>query len=53
MIIRNSDLCNSGQINYTDWLIATSNSKEVFNDENLKFAFEFLDPLGKGQIGYY
>ena len=40
----------SGEIDYSEWLVATINRKNLLSDEKLKHAFAFFDKDGSGSI---
>ena len=45
-----ADLDGSGEIDYSEWLIATINRKNLISEEKLKSAFQFFDKDGSGSI---
>jgi calcium-dependent protein kinase len=40
----------NGEIDYSEWLVATTNTKNLVSDEKLKVAFGFFDKDGNGSI---
>lgn len=42
-ILRLADIDGSGEIDYSEWLVATLNRKSLISDEKLKTAFAFFD----------
>jgi calcium-dependent protein kinase len=44
-------LNGNGSIDYTEWIMATSNMKEVLNDLHLKSVFDFFDIYNRGAFG--
>ena len=49
-IMRTVDIDGSGEIDYSEWLVATVNKKNLISDEKLKNAFQFFDKDGSGSI---
>jgi calcium-dependent protein kinase len=49
-IMRTADIDGSGEIDYSEWLVATVNKKSLVSDEKLRNAFEFFDKDGSGSI---
>lgn len=49
-IMRLADIDGSGEIDYSEWLIATVNKKNLISEEKLKVAFEFFDKDKSGSI---
>lgn len=45
-----ADVDGSGEIDYSEWLMATMNMKNLVQDQKLKTAFEFFDKDGSGDI---
>jgi calcium-dependent protein kinase len=45
------DVDNSGEIDYTEFVMATMNEKELITNEKLKAAFKIFDTNGNGTIG--
>lgn len=44
------DFCNTGKINYSDFLAATVDKKQALTNANLIFAFNYFDTENKGYI---
>ena len=49
-ILKLADIDGSGEIDYTEWLVATVNRKALISDEKLRHAFNFFDKDGSGSI---
>jgi calcium-dependent protein kinase len=49
-ILRLADIDGSGEIDYSEWLVATLNKKNLVSDEKLQVAFSFFDKDGSGSI---
>ena len=49
-IINNIDYHENGQINYTEFLIATFDFKRILSDKKLKALFKQFDTAGTGNI---
>lgn len=49
-ILKLADIDGSGEIDYSEWLIATLNRKNLISDEKLKTAFSFFDKDNSGSI---
>ena len=49
-IMKKADLNGNGEIDYTEWIIATNSRNEMFDDSRLKIAFEFFDKDNSGTI---
>jgi len=49
-IMRLADIDGSGEIDYSEWVMATVNKKKLISEEKLKTAFEFFDKDGSGSI---
>ena len=49
-IMRAADIDGSGEIDYSEWLVATVNKKNLISDEKLTTAFKFFDKDGSGSI---
>lgn len=45
-----ADIDGNGEIDYSEWLIATINMKNLLTDDKLRYAFSFFDRDGSGQI---
>lgn len=45
-----ADIDGSGEIDYSEWIMATTNRKSLLNEEKLKQAFAYFDEDGSGQI---
>ena len=39
-IMKNADIDNSGCINYTEWMMATINIKQLLSEQRLEMAFK-------------
>jgi calcium-dependent protein kinase len=48
--LRIVDIDGSGEIDYSEWLVATVNKKNLISDEKLRNAFSFFDKDGSGSI---
>ena len=48
--MRLADIDGSGEIDYSEWLVATANKKSLISDEKLKTAFAYFDKDGSGSI---
>lgn len=44
------DIDGSGQIDYSEFVVASMNEKELLSQEKLKAAFNMFDKDGSGQI---
>lgn len=49
-ILRIADIDGSGEIDYSEWLVATVNRKSLVSEEKLRTAFSFFDKDGSGSI---
>jgi len=49
-ILRVADIDGSGEIDYSEWLVATLNRRSLISDEKLQIAFSFFDKDGNGSI---
>jgi len=49
-ILRVADIDGSGEIDYSEWLVATLNRRSLISDEKLQIAFSFFDKDGSGSI---
>ena len=49
-ILKSADIDGSGEIDYSEWLVATLNRKNLISDEKLRIAFAFFDKDGSGSI---
>jgi calcium-dependent protein kinase len=49
-IMKIADIDGSGEIDYSEWLVATVNKKNLVSDDKLKNAFEFFDKDCSGSI---
>lgn len=49
-IIANIDLNSNGQIEFSEWLVATAKRDEILKDERLKQAFQYFNKSGNGKI---
>ena len=49
-ILRVADIDGSGEIDYSEWLVATLNRRSLISDEKLQIAFGFFDKDGSGSI---
>ena len=49
-LFEQADTDNSGEIDYTEWIAATINKKEILTDKNLDAAFKLFDVDGGGAI---
>lgn len=49
-ILRLADIDGSGEIDYSEWLVATLNKQNLISDEKLQIAFRFFDKDGSGSI---
>jgi len=45
-----ADTDNSGEIDYSEWLVATANRKQLLSEEKLRAAFSFFDKDNSGSI---
>ena len=45
-----ADIDGSGEIDYSEWLVATLNKKNLITDENLEKAFRYFDKDMSGVI---
>ena len=45
-----ADIDGSGEIDYSEWLIATSDKQNIINDQKLQTAFDFFDKDKSGSI---
>lgn len=45
-----ADIDGSGEIDYSEWLVATLNRKSIISDEKLRSAFIYFDKDGSGAI---
>ncbi len=45
-----ADIDGSGEIDYSEWIVATTNRKSLISDEKLRNAFTFFDKDGSGSI---
>ncbi len=44
------DTDGSGEIDYSEWIVATTDKKRLLTDEKLKVAFKVFDKDGGGTI---
>jgi len=49
-IMAAADIDGSGEIDYSEWLAATTNRKNLLSEEKLQHAFSFFDSDGSGNI---
>jgi calcium-dependent protein kinase len=49
-IMRVADSDGSGEIDYSEWLAATTDKNMLISDEKLRTAFEYFDKDGSGSI---
>ena len=47
-IMEAADIDGSGEIDYSEWLMATTNRKSLLNEDKLKQAFAYFDEDGSG-----
>ena len=45
-----ADIDGNGQIDYSEWLMATLNKKSLVSEEKLRTAFSYFDKDGSGSI---
>lgn len=45
-----ADLNGNGELDYSEWLLASSKRNELINDSRLKQAFDYFDKDGSGAI---
>jgi len=45
-----ADIDGSGEIDYSEWLIATMNKKNLISEDKVRNAFNFFDKDGSGSI---
>ena len=49
-ILKIADIDGRGEIDYSEWLIATLDKKNLVSDDKLRQAFSFFDKDGSGSI---
>jgi len=49
-ILERVDADGSGEIDYSEWIVATIDKKKYLSDEKLKIAFQIFDKDGGGSI---
>lgn len=49
-ILKLADIDGSGEIDYSEWLIATMNKKSLISEDKVRNAFNFFDKDGSGSI---
>jgi calcium-dependent protein kinase len=45
-----ADLNGNGELDYSEWLVATAKKTDIINSEKLKQAFQYFDKDGSGKI---
>ena len=45
-----ADLNQNGELDFTEWLVATAKRKDIMNERLLKQAFVYFDKDGSGKI---
>ena len=45
-----ADIDGSGEIDYSEWLVATLNRKNLISEEKLRTAFSYFDKDNSGSI---
>lgn len=49
-VLKNVDSDGSGEIDYSEWIVAATDRKKLLTDEKLKVAFSLFDKDGGGSI---
>ena len=49
-IMKLADIDGSGEIDYSEWIMATANKKSLISEEKLRNAFKYFDKDGSGSI---
>ena len=49
-IMRIADTDGSGEIDYSEWIVATTDKKKLLTDDKLRVAFSVFDKDGGGSI---
>ena len=51
-VLRVANVCRSGSLQYSEWVISSANKHDTLSEENLRFAFDFFDNDKTGLVDY-